>query len=441
MKMPSRVWLLRNILPALLCIFVATLLIALSFSAGCMNPDTNAMWWQATHGIYSDWHPATFSILWTYLRHIYDGTQSMLVLQLLAFTIGLSMVVAAASRIWVRCLLFFAAVAVPSVLEFLGTITKDSVMGCVLVLAAGCSFVYERSRNKLVFACGFAASYLAFALRHNALIAVFPLLFLLFWNLFQPGSPRHRILLAPAVATLSLLLFLGVRETTLIVYKVQRQNPEQRLLLDDLAALSIASGENLAPTAFLLPGTTVPAIRQALHASNGDWLLFGPSAVYKDSDNPNDVGKLRRAWAAAVVAHPKEYLYWRAQVFDAFAGFDGPVLEPYMEVCEAPSGSGVAFASGPLYRTAMAWVSPFGASPFFRPYLYLLLLLAVILFGVLKKRLDFVLIASGAFLYTAGYFFLIQQGAFRYACPAVFVAVVLIARVVAETDALVSGEA
>ncbi len=437
MKIPSRDWLLRNILPALLCVFVATLLVAVCFSPGCMNPDTNSMWWESTHGIYNDWHPATFSILWTCLRHIYDGTQSMLVFQLLAFTAGLSMTVSVAIRIWVRLLLFFSAVIVPPVLTLLGTITKDSVMGCVLVLAVGCCLVFERSRNKTVFACGLGASYLAFALRHNGFIAVFPLLILLCWYFLAQKRLWRRALLASASAILCLLCFLGLREITLRSFKVQSAHPEQRLFLDDLAALSSASGQNLAPPAFLLPGTTVEKIRQTLYANNGDYLLFGAKPVYKGSNDPNDAGTLKRAWVAAVVARPLEYLKWRAQVFDAFAGFNGPVLEPYPEVCRAPYRNGYSPASGPLFWTAMNWVSHFASSLFFRPYVYMLLLLAMILLAVLKKRLDFVLIASGAFLYTAGYFFLIQQCTFRYACPAVFVAVVLIARMIAETDALV----
>lgn len=432
MKSPSRTWLQWSGLPAFLCVLLATFLITVSFSPGCMNPDTNDMWGQSTRRIYDNWHPETFSILWTYLRYIYNGTESMLVLQLLAFTTGLVMTVAVASRVWVRCLLFFSAIIVPSVLALLGTITKDSVMGCMLVLAAGCCFAYARSHSKILFGCGLAASYLAFAVRHNGLIAVFPLLILLFWDLFTRQKARRRFLLAPAFATICLLSFLGIQEITLQVYRVRRRHPEQRLLLHDLGELSVLSNKELAPPAFVLPGATVDGIRQTLQASNGDWLLFGAKPVFRGSENPNELRALTVAWAKAVVARPKDYLLWRAQVFSAFAGFEGPVLDPYMEVCQAPYGTGVAIASGPFYRVAMAWLTRFGTSLFFRPYVYMTLLLAVTGFGVWKRRLDFVLIATGCFLYTVTYFFLIQQCTFRYACPAVFVAVILIARIVAE---------
>lgn len=67
------------------------------------------MWWDSTQQRYEDWHPATFSILWTQLRRVYNSPESMLLFQILAFTTGLAMIVAVASRAWVRAALFFLA--------------------------------------------------------------------------------------------------------------------------------------------------------------------------------------------------------------------------------------------------------------------------------------------------------------------------------------------
>lgn len=304
----------------------------------------------------------------------------------------------------------------------------------MLVLAIGSYYSFARKRGPYMFLLALAASYLAFAFRHNAVIAVAPLLGLLSWKLLsKPGrAPRRAVVLASFLAIACLLLFSAVRQLTLVAYKVPPAHPSQGLALYDLGALSVYSGRNLAPSAFVLPGATVDDVRRVLDPYNGGWMTWGARPVYRFSEKPADLEDLARAWLRAVWDHPAAYLSWREQVFAAFAGLKAQVLQPYLSVCAAPGVASLVFAHGPWHRAATAWLEYSSQSVLFRCYAYLILLALMTGYGVWRRRVDIVLIAMGGFLYGTAYFLIVYQSTFRFACPTVFIAVVLAARILGE---------
>jgi hypothetical protein len=67
-----------TVLSVLVVAFVAVFVVG-SFDPGCVNADTLDQWGQSGVKIYHDWHPATLTILITYVRRIYNGLQAMVV--------------------------------------------------------------------------------------------------------------------------------------------------------------------------------------------------------------------------------------------------------------------------------------------------------------------------------------------------------------------------
>ena len=83
---------MAHLLSLLAVAFVAVFVVA-SFNPGCLNADTLDQWSQSGLKIYHDWHPATLTILMTYVRRVYDGLQAVVVLQVLLFTTGVFSVI------------------------------------------------------------------------------------------------------------------------------------------------------------------------------------------------------------------------------------------------------------------------------------------------------------------------------------------------------------
>lgn len=229
-------------------------IVVLAFNPGCLNEDAIDQFEQAVARHYVDWHPATMSIVWSYLLRLYDGVQSMLVFSVFAFSAGLAMIVQAARRTWAKVLIFLGVIAVPPVFAFLGMVVKDTVMGTLLVLGIGAYYSCRAKRNWISLSVALIAMYLACAVRQNGIMMVSPILCLLFWEYLIPRGRKYAILFAPLITLVTMAGFLGLLKLTIIAYHVTPGHPEQGVMLYDLSALSTRSGRLLAPAEFIFPG-------------------------------------------------------------------------------------------------------------------------------------------------------------------------------------------
>lgn len=401
-------------------------LIIAAFNPGCMNEDTFDHWDQAISHKFRDWHPVGLTLIWAGLRYIYDGPQAVLVLQLLLFSIGLLLIVRVCQNLLCTVALFAITALVPPVFVWLGVIGKDAFMAAVLVLAIGLYYSYSQRRTSILFWLALIALYLAYAVRHNAVFAVVPLLLLLLLERFRAA---RAVLLVAA----SLLCFAGLERLTRVAFKVDHYYPEQGVVMFDLAALSLASGAVLVPPEFHTPQTSLPAIQRALQPWNGGYLFWGSGSVFRFSSDPEAIYHLKRTWIAAVVRHPAAYMRWRLRPFYVLLAVSTPVLQPYIHDCVfGPNERQATARKTRFHEWVMGVLQDIGQSIFFRPYVYLIVLLVFVAVGFWLKRLDIILIASSGLFYAAAYFVIGMTSVFRFVCFSVFVAIVLLARVFAE---------
>jgi|SRR5271157_1977553 len=101
-----------TLLSLLVVAFIAVFVVA-SFNPGCLSADTLDQWGQSGLKIYHDWHPATLTILMTYVRRIYDGLQAMVVLQVLLFTTGVLLILRRHAGPLFRSILLLGLTCVP----------------------------------------------------------------------------------------------------------------------------------------------------------------------------------------------------------------------------------------------------------------------------------------------------------------------------------------
>ena len=399
-------------------------LVVAAFNPGCLNEDTLDQWGQSRDRIYHDWHPVALTIIMTYLRRVYDGFQSVIVLQTLLFTVGVFLTLRKYSNPLLTVALLLGVTLVPPVFFFLGFVGKDSFMACLLIFAIGLFCRYTEHGGRAVFWLAVAALYLAFAVRYNGIFAVLPLLV---WPLLRRPWPRIVVFVIAIFFS-----FLGLQRITDTVFRVRHEYPQQGFLLYDLAALSVSSGTMLVPLEFERPNTSLATVQNALDPYNGGWLFWGPRSVFNYTADPVVIHRLLRTWVRTVTTHPLAYLRWRSQVFLTFAGLGPTELQPYITSCIVPNDEGIAPVDSSLHEWVMDRLQPTGQSLLFRPYSYLLILLAFLMQGLWRRRWDTVLIAFSGLAYSLAYYAIINVSVFRFACFSVFVAVVLIARVIAE---------
>ena len=403
--------------------FLTTLLVG-SFNPGCTNVDLLDMWGQAHTRIYHNWHSVALTIIMTYLIKLHDGFQPVIVLQTLAFTCGVLLTVRKYSVPLFAVALLLGITLCPPVFYWLGFIGVDSFMACWLIFAIGCIYRYKDDNNRVFFWLGMAGLYLGFAARHNGIFAVLPLLV---WLLVPRTWSRIAVLILVTVAT-----FIGLAKITDKVFHVQTEYPEQAGFLYDMAALSVKTGTNLIPPEFQKPGVTIPMIQKQLDPYNDGWLFWGPDSVIGLTWNPAYVRHLEAAWIKAVLTHPAPYLAWRLDFFSKYAGLSPIELEPVIESCIVPNDSGFVPVESRLHLWAMERARSIEQSILFRPYLYFAILLTFLVQGVWIKRWETAWIAASGICYSLGYFVFGQTTNFRLAVFSVFVAMLLVVRLIAE---------
>ena len=136
------------------------------------------------------------------------------------------------------------------------------------------------------------------------------------------------------------------------------------------------------------------SIQRDLDPFLADRFFWGPSSVFYFSEDPDVIHHLMYTWAGSAVRYPGAYLQWRWNVFAAFIGLRSFEFQPYVEVCVPPNTQGFVTVDSRLHWRVMNRLQAMGQSVLFRPYFYLCILVFAVIFGVLKKRWDIIMIAA-----------------------------------------------
>lgn len=414
------------------CVLSTVILVLIFFNPGYMNVDTLDMWGQATHAIpYRDWHSVPMAVLWSGMRHIYSGPQTMLVLEIMLFSTGLFLILGGVAECWKLALAFFTVVLFPPVFAYLGTIGKDSLLADSLIGTVGLVHWYMRSGSRLPFYVALVTSLLAFCVRQNAVFALLPLLFLLFWNTL--ARSKFRVL-----KTLTLMLacfgtFSLVNEGVKRLVHAESFYEYQAIPLYDMAALSKDLNVNFIPAEFLSPAGSLRNIRRHTNTIYVNTLIWpwGADNPLQFSSDPKTVHKLLRSWLRIVLRHPLSYLHWRAEVLAAIGGLNPIVPVPYLEGV-SPNPAGIALQQTRFTLAEQQFLHRIGHSLLFRGYFYIGLLVIAIGWEIYTRHRVNAAIAMSGIAFFFAYFFIGVNSEFRFVCYTMFLAVAMITKVVVD---------
>lgn len=415
------------------------LLNLVAYYPGFMSPDSLVIYEQSISQHYGDWHPPLMAWAWSFLNRLYSGPQVMLIFQLALLWTGFYFLATGwfssrRSRTWLFCGLLLA----PFVQNFAGYIIKDAQMALSWLLSfsiiARAGFRHRRM-TLMEAIISFLLILYGALVRINALPGAIPLFFLWFdnycaWTKRRPGMV--------AAVVLSLLLAIGCQSLLNYVLKPQKQYPEYKLYLHDMAGIYVRTGKNYFPsfineypgfdTAYLRANYTTATLDD-LYWNEEKKIFFPP---LNDSTGPI----ARKAWARSISDNPGAYLYNRWDGFLYFLRIKKRTWIVTLNAVISPNSFGITFKPNVVSRAFIGTIKFQSGMPYMRPWFWLIMNISILIAGFFTfdaaiRKIIFVLTTS-SLLYLLPQFFVFQVDTdFRYFywnCLSLFICVFFLAK-------------
>lgn len=351
-----------------------------TFAPGFMSNDSVTQYQSALAQRYADNHPAIMSYVWHLSLQIIDGPQSLLVLHLALLVLGIliwhSNLRDSRWKILIPVMFFL-----PWILNFAGVLWKDVGMAFSLIIAAGLLFNQKNSKRLALLALPFL--FYAFAVRHNAILATAPLIFVASLNYLR----KLRFIYASIITiALSIAFWLSTSIISYGLLHAEKRHLETFLMGDDIAMISAQTGQNILPWVKHedLMGCTQPRIlyERALCFISRGYDSGGSLVVGIPHETTH------KLWKDTVLAHP----FLAAKIrLDAFLYFLRSPLLPPAYVWQPgimQNDMGIALARPEHALLLEKYVTRSQDSvlrEFFKPYTWLLLSAIMLLLSARMK--------------------------------------------------------
>jgi hypothetical protein len=298
-----------------------------TFAPGFMSNDTLYQLRQAQGtDALTDWHPPIMSLTWRLLIDATGTIGTMAALQQVVawtgwFVVATSVYRAVGSRRW--SLAFLALGLAPHILTISGVVWKDVQMAQAMLAATAIAMVglawRERRPAWLPWVLlPLAVALLGYALlvRKNAVVAILPMLYLLYRSWFPPRRP-----IALAVLVGSLLVVTGFTQVLI-------NATAHPLKTDQLSAIAIDDVIHVVPRGALQKADLPIPLRDKLLAAqqvcdakkslmNNYWTCYGRGAAGPFTPIA-DHAALTKAWPGLMLQRPAGYLQYRSEVYGEF---------------------------------------------------------------------------------------------------------------------------
>ena len=387
-----------------------------AFWPGIMVWDAIRQYGQALSGRYDDWHPPAMNWLWRQMLPLRDGPAPMLLVQMLLYWGGLTLLASSAlqQRRLRLTILLVACALLPVPFVLVGTILKDSLMAGALLAVAGL-IAWRRPGDRLLSAIAILLLLGAATLRFNALPACLPFLVRLLpadWKR-TPG----RLLLTILAAAIPLLAAMPLANRLL---HAESSGVALSLIVYDLGGVTRNSGKDMFPPLAIADPVAVNA-RCYSPVSWDDYAWWGPDPCPIGFDSIRTALRTSgsdpyRIWAGAVATHPLAYAQHRLTHFNSNIRFlirDGD--DPRLSLQSDPNPWDFRLEPSALRKVIGDLASDSLLTPLGWPACWLALCLGILLLGPGLPRSSLALpIALSVLLYGFSYLPLSVASEVRY---------------------------
>lgn len=382
-----------------------------------------------------DWHPPLMAMLWRVTDSVIAGPFPMLIIQSVAFLLGLDGILRRVLRPRTAAVLASLILLFPPVMTTMAVIWKDSQMAGFLLAGTACLL----SANRKWKLAGCVLLFFATAQRYNSIAATFPIVLALFvWREELTRWRRYAIAFGVWIAI------------TVAAFGTNKLLTEQKLyawhgsvaLFDIVGTIRYAQPLPDGEVRELLAGVTVIPTEDIQYGfrlryfPRAWWeLANGPKRVLEAPKTEEQREAVARAWRDVVMTYPVAYLKHRLRVFREVIGISKyPPGAEWDGFTENPAQEPAIKHSAMHSKVQARWLSLIPAiqdSLPFRAWAYLLLGFALLPL-CRRQRLAFVVIASGL-LNELSLFVAAPSADYRYshwmiACTIIGIALVFAAR-------------
>jgi hypothetical protein len=430
-----------RVFEALLLGGVGALLSLAVFYPGFMSTDSINQLLQARSGDYTNIQPPLMSIIWHYVDMVLRGQTGMLILQNYLYWAGLALVLLPFRRqAWVYFFLLIGVGLFPPYFLLQGTIWKDHLMSGFLLLALGFTMVAlllrveDDGRPVKRVICLIAAGvfvFLALMIRHNAVFAVLPPLYLIAGEFFAIRRPPKKIvewrpLVAGAAATILMFFASTAASDGLARY---HYNLGQLVEVFDLVGVAVRTGEPI------FDAQKYPSLKEGFSDAWSDRTAVEKAyvpcdafpimvtstwgtAIWKLGADPALSRQVHAAWWDAVTRHPREFVAHKFEVFlcSLSIGRMGPWYAPIFFMVQGDVGAaGGGFSPFQKFVADQAWYLTL--TPVYAVWVYFVISTVIALLSLFGSRpLDRLAfcIAVGGLMYQGGYLLIAITTEFRY---------------------------
>ena len=405
-------------------------LLVIVFYPGYMSPDSISHLEQATGVAHlTDWHPPVMTRLWGLLIGVTGHISSMLIFQLVLLVAAmfmLSILVYRHTRNRAWALSVYIIILLPNIVNIAGVIWKDVQMAFSLTLAILLIWFIITSKKSLgrIAMCGIVGLALllilyAGILRHNALFAVLPILFVL-PSLFTKRPPVWSGL---ASVIIGLVVTIGV--TIVINQPSEKTHPITAVQLDDIVHVANLDREHHGRWSMYkkIHDTCRDKTKDIMNS-----YIICTTATQREVLKNEHQGVFND-WLSTIIRHPIKYVSYRLATFSIFI-FPQPermyIFQPGIEQNQV----GAAVKNEYAINGLAAYVKG-GAQAniplIFQPWLYL----AVLVFiyyksGRIREQVQrhFIrAVALSGLIYIVAYFPMAVAVDYRYMYWSVFAAI------------------
>lgn len=295
-------------------------LLVIVFYPGYMSPDSISHLEQATGVSHlTDWHPPVMTRLWGVLIGVTGHISSMLIFQLVLLVAAmfvLSILVYRHTRNRAWALSTYIILLLPNIVNIAGVIWKDVQMAFSLTLAVILIWFIISSKKPLgrtvkYGIVGLALLLILYAgmLRHNALFAVLPILFVL------PRLFTKRLPVWSGLACMAAGLIVTIGVTAVINQPSEKTHPITAVQLDDIVHVTNFDGEEYHGR-WAMYKKIHDTCRNTTKDIMNSYIICTTAAQREVLKNEHQ--GVFNDWLSTILAHPIKYILYRSATFSIF---------------------------------------------------------------------------------------------------------------------------
>jgi hypothetical protein len=405
--------------------FLTFLLLFVSFFPGLLIFDAYVQLNDVlSHNIH-DWHSPIMSWIWGQFNRIYPGPAPFLAVDQIFGFLALFLILRAAFSSWrAQFIALLCVVFLPPNFLALGTVSKDAVFCAAMILAMALALHSHSESLRWRIFCLIAALLLllfAISVRPEGIAAAFPVFAWMVWGTMRHPNLRSffSVAVPTAIALCAVSLF-GIELLNNQIAGGRHSYPQQVIFEHDLAAISLGTGSLLVPPTLRTDHASLAEVRLAYVPTIADSMFWGDQTPFKTVTSPEDYAVLRGQWLQQIWQHPSVYLAHRLEIFLNLLGFGDEngryalVFNTWEHPAEFYQINRAHFTPTFLVRLEHQIYVHLDRFLVFRPFLFLLAALGVIVALMARRSLDDPVDQMAITAAVSGVFHI---GIFFFVCP------------------------